>query len=82
MCKTMKYIQRLIDYLDKNSVIVSNSSSSDEKFNNSDNSLFISFINISTATINSSLSFFSNLLTLIDSLTISSTETLNILSEK
>ncbi|KMW69217.1 hypothetical protein BDDG_13383, partial [Blastomyces dermatitidis ATCC 18188] len=80
--KIMKYVQRLADYLDKNSVIVSNSSSSNEKFNNNNNSLFISLTDISTTAIDSLLSFFFNLLTSVDSLTMSSTETLNILSEK
>ncbi|OAT13313.1 hypothetical protein BDBG_17783 [Blastomyces gilchristii SLH14081] len=78
----MKHIQRLTDYLDKNSVTVSNSSSSDEKFDNSDNSLFTSLTNISTTAVDSSLSFFFNLLTSVDPLAMSSTETLNILSEK
>ncbi|KMW69002.1 hypothetical protein BDDG_13196, partial [Blastomyces dermatitidis ATCC 18188] len=82
MYKIMKYIQRLTDYLDKNSVTVSNSSSSNEKFNNSDNSLSISLTDISAAAVNSSLSFFFNLSTSVDSLTMSSIRTLNILSEK
>ncbi|OAT00545.1 uncharacterized protein BDCG_16665 [Blastomyces dermatitidis ER-3] len=82
MYKTIKYVQRLTDYLDKNSVTVSNSSSSNEKFNNSDNSLFISLTDISTTAVNSFFSFFFNLSTPVDSLAMSSIKTLDILSEK
>ncbi|OAS99419.1 uncharacterized protein BDCG_16123 [Blastomyces dermatitidis ER-3] len=82
MYETMKHVQRLTDYLDKNSVTVSNSSSSDEKFDNNNNSLSVSLTDISTTAVDSLFSFFSDLLTLIDSLTMSSTETLDILSEK
>ncbi|KMW67466.1 hypothetical protein BDDG_12136 [Blastomyces dermatitidis ATCC 18188] len=82
MYKIIKHIQRLADYLDKNSVAVSDSSSSDEKFDNNNNSLLTLLTDISAAAVDSSLSFFFNLLTSVDSLTMSSTETLNILSEK
>ncbi|KMW68023.1 hypothetical protein BDDG_12527 [Blastomyces dermatitidis ATCC 18188] len=82
MYEIMKYVQRLADYLDKNSVAVSDSSSSNEKFDNSNNSLLISSTDTSTTAVDSSLSFFFNLPTSVDSLTMSSTETLDILSEK
>ncbi|EQL31969.1 hypothetical protein BDFG_05767 [Blastomyces dermatitidis ATCC 26199] len=82
MYETMKHVQRLTDYLDENSVAVSDSSSSDEKFDNNNNSLSVSLTDISAAAVNSSLSFFFNLLTSVDPLTMSSTGTLNILSEK
>ncbi|KMW66391.1 hypothetical protein BDDG_11520 [Blastomyces dermatitidis ATCC 18188] len=78
----MKHVQRLADHLDKNSVAVSDSSSSNEEFNNSDNSLSVSLTDTSTTAVDSSLSFSFNLLTPVDPLAMSSTETLNILSEK
>ncbi|KMW68634.1 hypothetical protein BDDG_12937 [Blastomyces dermatitidis ATCC 18188] len=78
----MKHVQRFTDYLDKNSVTVSDSSSSDKKFNNSNNSLLISLTDISATAVNSLLFFFFNLSTSVDSLTMSSTETLNILDKK
>ncbi|EEQ87828.2 uncharacterized protein BDCG_02948 [Blastomyces dermatitidis ER-3] len=82
MYEIMKHVQRLADYLDKNSVTVSNSSSSNEKFDNSDNSLLISLTDTSTTAVDSFSSFFFNLSTSVDSLAMSSTETLNILDEK
>lgn len=83
MYETMNHVQRFANALDEDIIVVSSSKSSDEEFNNSDNSLPISLTDTfaAAAAIDPPPFFSSNLSTPVNPLAMSSTGTVDILSE-